>query len=118
MTPYFKVWTCPTDKMKKPTTNYAAFDDHNVSYFLSMDAAPAATNAQFVNLAGDRHLEFAGQPVRPGLFTLTTNATVGWTRELHGDTAQSPGGFMLFVDGHVEFRGRRRVLAVRHQGLA
>ena len=118
MTPFFKVWTCPTDKLKKPATNYAGFDDHNVSYFLSMDATPATAPAQFINLAGDRHLEVAGRPVRPGLFTLTTNAPVGWTRELHGNTAQSPGGWMLFADGHVEFSGHRRVLAVQHQGLA
>jgi len=117
--PYLKVWICPSDTIKKPATNYAAFDDRNVSYFLSMDAAPAATSTQFIILAGDRHLGVGGRPVRPGLFPLTTNSTLGWTRELHGDSARSPGGNVLFVDGHVEFLRRDHLLAAaRGQGLA
>ena len=34
-------------------------------------------------LAGDRNLTLDGSPVRPGLVSLTTNAPVGWSRELH-----------------------------------
>jgi competence protein ComGC len=37
---HFKMWTCPTDNVKTAATNYSSFDDRNVSYFLSMDAAP------------------------------------------------------------------------------
>ena len=115
----FTVWVCPSDSIKKPATNYAVFDNRNVSYFLRMDSALGATNAQLIILAGDRHLEVGGRPLRPGLFPLTTNASVGWTRELHGDSRQSPAGNMLFVDGHVEFLRHDRVLeAVRRQGLA
>jgi prepilin-type processing-associated H-X9-DG protein len=116
---YLKVWICPTDAIKKPATNYADFDDSNVSYFLSMDAAPTNTQPQSIFLAGDRHLEFSGRPVRPGLFTLTANMPVSWTRELHRDTAHSPGGVVLFVDGHTEFLGHERVVtALQSQSLA
>jgi len=113
-----KVWICPTDEIKKPANNYAAFDDRNLSYFLSMDAAPTNTQPQFIILAGDRHLEVAGQPVRPGLFTFSSNTPVSWTRELHRDASQSRGGVVLFVDGHVEFLKHDRVVAaVKGQGL-
>jgi hypothetical protein len=74
---------------------------------------------QFQILAGDRHLELAGHPVKPGLFVLKTNAAVGWTRELHGKNGQGPGGFVLFSDGHVDFRTLRTIgPAIEHQGLA
>ncbi len=114
-----KMWICPTDRIKKPATNYATFDDRNVSYFLSVDAAPRTTNARFIILAGDRHLEFARYPVKPGLFPLTTNGSIGWTRELHGDNKLSPAGNMVFSDGHVEFLKRDRVVTwIRSQRLA
>lgn len=112
-----KSWICPTDRLKKAPTNYATFDDRNLSYFLSLDAVPTTASARFIPLAGDRHLEFAGKPVPPGLFMLTTNVPLGWTRELHSDSF--PAGVMLFVDGHTEFlKSSRVVTAAQQQGLA
>jgi prepilin-type N-terminal cleavage/methylation domain-containing protein/prepilin-type processing-associated H-X9-DG protein len=87
---------CPTDKNRRAATNYNELADKNLSYFLNADFS---TNNPIVSiLAGDRNLEADGQPVKPGLFILTTNLNLGWTHELH-----LTGGNLAFADGHVEF---------------
>jgi prepilin-type N-terminal cleavage/methylation domain-containing protein len=91
---------CPTDKVKYRATNYfAPFDDHNISYFISLDATPGAS---FV-LGGDRHLEALGKAVGNGSFLYTTNLALNWTRELHGQIKNGPVGGLSFADGHAEF---------------
>ncbi len=69
---------CPGDHPGQPATNRVGLPAGSVSYFLSMNAKPGPAT---VFLAGDRNLELAGRPVPPGLFTLLSNANVGWTRE-------------------------------------
>jgi prepilin-type processing-associated H-X9-DG protein len=109
------VLLCPTDKFKQRATNYAAISDRNISYFLSTDA----TYGRPANiLAGDRNLEIAGQPVKPGLFALTTNAAVRWTSQLHGQGQAAIGGNLLFGDGHVEASGRSLPAVIQRQNLA
>lgn len=106
---------CPGDKAKARSTNQAALSDRNISYFLSMDArygSPA------VILAGDRNLEIAGQPVKPGLFLLTTNTAVSWASELHNQNKTAMGGNVLFGDGHVEFSTRKLPAVIQRQNLA
>jgi hypothetical protein len=49
-------------------------------------------------LAGDRNLQTYGQPVKSGLFFLSTNFDTGWTHDLHFH-----GGDLAFADGHVQF---------------
>ena len=115
---YWGVLLCPSDKTKQQATKGAAPSDRNISYFISVDATPVLTNAI---LAGDRNLEVAGQPVAPGLFILTTNAAVGWTREMH--KIQRNGvwvgcGNLLFVDGHVQRFQADLPTAIQRQGLA
>jgi prepilin-type N-terminal cleavage/methylation domain-containing protein len=112
---YWRAFHCPADETKQPLTNNGALSDRNVSYFVSVDATWMTTNAIH---AGDRNLEPAGQPVKPGLFTLTTNATVGWTREMHTKRAGTPCGNVLFIDAHVENLRPDLAAAVRRQGLA
>ncbi len=113
--PYLRqleTWVCPTDKLKIPATNSTLFDNSNVSYFLSLEAAAGAvTTAIF---AGDRHLKVDGQAAKPGLILLRNSSGVGWTRELHSYTAE-PRGSLLFADGHAEFRGTNlaRIVAVQ-----
>ena len=92
---------CPADQSKQPLTNKNTLTDRNLSYFISVDATAALTNAIH---AGDRNLQVAGQPVAPGLFTLTTNAAIGWTRDMHKlkrNLVWVGCGNVLFVDGHV-----------------
>lgn len=112
------VWHCPADQSKQPLTNKSALTNRNLSYFISLDATPAITNAI---LAGDRNLQVAGQPIAPGMFTLTTNATVGWTREIHKlkrNVTWVGCGNLLFVDGHVQRFEANLPLAIQRQGLA
>jgi prepilin-type processing-associated H-X9-DG protein len=110
------VWHCQADDSRQPLTNNSALTDANLSYFFSVDATHAMTNAIH---AGDRNLQVAGQPVKPGLFTLTTNAALGWTREMHTKYAGRRCGNLLFVDAHVQVFQANLPLAsaVQHQDL-
>jgi prepilin-type N-terminal cleavage/methylation domain-containing protein len=97
---------CPTDKAKKIATGFAELSDTNISYFINLDAGyntnPPLTAPSLMVLAGDRHLEANGQPVKPGLFLFTTNLSMGWTHELHNYNKNAPVGVLAFTDGHVE----------------
>ena len=107
---------CPADTKKAAGASFGAgLSDQNISYFFSVDATMANSN---VLLAGDRNLQTAGHPVKPGLATITTNAPSGWTRELHYQTAKVPGGNVLFADGHVERLATNLTAIVQRQGLA
>jgi len=90
-----KVLVCPLDKAKVVATNFAVgFSDRNVSYFVGTDAME--THPQTL-LSGDRNLASQGQPIRPGLFILTTNNTaLTWTKALH-----HPCGNVGMADGSV-----------------
>jgi prepilin-type N-terminal cleavage/methylation domain-containing protein len=97
--PYIKdpnLLHCWTDQVKQPATNFDQFDDRNLSYFVNVDAMYSAKRGVLI---GDRHLACAGKAVPPGLLNVTTNLTLGWTRELH---PPGPNGCVAFVDGHSE----------------
>ena len=108
------VWHCPADQSKQALTNDSPLADRNLSYFISVDTTQEKTNAI---QAGDRNLELAGQPVKPGLFTLTTNTEVGWTREMHSKDARTRRGNILLSDGSVEGVRTNLSAAVQSQGL-
>ena len=114
----WSVWHCPADPSKQPLTNRSALTDRNLSYFISVDATLALPSAI---QAGDRNLQVAGQPVAPGRFTLTTNAAVGWTRDLH-TLRQNAGwvesGNLLFADGHAQRLKADLPVVIQRQGLA
>jgi prepilin-type processing-associated H-X9-DG protein len=114
----WSVWNCPADHSKQPLTNQSALTDRNLSYFISVDAMLALPNAI---QAGDRNLQVAGQPVAPGLFALTTNAAVGWTRDLHTlrqNASWVESGNLLFADGHAQRLKADLPIAIQSQGLA
>jgi prepilin-type N-terminal cleavage/methylation domain-containing protein len=96
---YPKVYLCPTDKSKIAATHFAAFTDHNVSYFVNFDVE---TNYSATVLTGDRHLEDHGKPVTPGLFNYSKSSVMNWTRELHNSSRSEPVGVLAFADGHAE----------------
>lgn len=107
---------CPADGSRKPALRYTNFGDSNLSYFCSIDAAPAVGSAV---LAGDRNLESSGRPVKSGLFVLTTNAAVGWTGEMHSKReAGRRGGCILFADHHVEYVHDNLSAVIQRQGIA
>ena len=66
----------------------------NISYFASLSAK--ATSPQ-VSLAGDRNVATNGVAIGTGLFALTTNSMVSWTKELHVEQ-----GDILMSDGSVQ----------------
>lgn len=87
---------CPTDKTRKPATDYRKLTDQNLSYFLNLDSSTNGGATEI--LSGDRNLEANGHPVSEGVFTVTTNLNVNWTYEMH-----KIGGNLGFADGHVQF---------------
>jgi type II secretory pathway pseudopilin PulG len=107
-----KVLVCPLDKAKVVATNFAVgFSDKNVSYSVGTDAME--TYPQTL-LSGDRNLAFQGQPIKPGLFVLTTNNTsLTWTKALH-----YPCGNVGLGDGSVQFWDVKQLAAgVQNQGM-
>lgn len=103
------IFICPTDRQRNiAPTNFFAFSNSNLSYFISLDASiqpplPHGTNFVKFILAGDRHLASGNQPVKPGLFIATNHNAMGWTKELHWTKdRKSTAGVMASLDGHCE----------------
>lgn len=91
-----KLLVCPADREKVAADNFDAnFSDANVSYFLGLNGAEEAP-ASF--LSGDRNLTVSQHPVGKGLFLLTTNTSLGWTKAIHRSR-----GNLLLSDGSVQF---------------
>jgi prepilin-type N-terminal cleavage/methylation domain-containing protein/prepilin-type processing-associated H-X9-DG protein len=105
---------CPSDTSRRDsiylTNSIADMVDTNISYFVGLDASLSNSNSI---LAGDRHLQAGGEPIKPGLFVVTPNLSLGWTKELHPSLQQ---GNILFADGHVEF-SKKPSAAFQQQGL-
>lgn len=93
-----KTLICPADD-RHYASNFNDLKVENTSYFLSLDAKEGMTNTI---LGGDRNIEVAGQRVKPGIFTLTTNITVSWTKEMHGKDFGRPCGNVMRADGSVQ----------------
>ncbi len=109
LTPYLRVpktFVCPTDPQRQAAaTDFAGWNNSNLSYFVSLDASlvPVSTNVFNLILSGDRHLAFNAHPVKPGLFAATKGAALSWTKELHWVKNQTPTlGVLAFADGHCE----------------
>ncbi len=98
-----KVLVCPQDAAKTVAAKFSRdFSDTNVSYFVSVDALDLYPRTL---LSGDRNLGFDNQPLKPGLFTLTTNnPTLSWTKALHNSC-----GNVLFADSSVQFLGSKQL---------
>jgi prepilin-type processing-associated H-X9-DG protein len=106
------ILSCPADKEKVSATNFnSGFSDSNVSYFVSLDAGD--TYPQMF-LSGDRNLALPSRPLTKGLFALTTNTALNWTKAIHQSR-----GHILFADGSVQFLDATYLTqAARNQGWA
>jgi hypothetical protein len=88
-----KVLVCPTDPDRFKATNFGAFNNQNVSYFVALDADESEPNRL---LSGDRNIT-GGILSNSFLRILRTNSAVGWTPALHtnvGNVALSDGSAM------------------------
>ncbi|HEV2695393.1 MAG TPA: prepilin-type N-terminal cleavage/methylation domain-containing protein, partial [Verrucomicrobiae bacterium] len=110
-----RIFICPTDKSRQEATDRAQLQNTNISYFINLNALTNSTSI----LTGDRHLEADGKAVNPGLFVYTTNATLNWTRELHGKVQSGPIGVLSFADGHVQIvKGKDLSSVFKNQPVA
>ena len=84
---------CPSDKMRRAAANFQELKNSNISYFVSLSADE--TRPQ-VFLGGDRNWTTNSTAVGSGEVTLTTNLTLGYSKEMH-----DLDGNILMGDGSV-----------------
>jgi len=108
---YTQILVCPSDVERHVATNFETLNDMNISYFLNADVS--TNNPSYSILAGDRNLEAVNQPVKPGLFILTTNIYMRWTDDLHKGR-----GCLSFADGHSQLVSTNLNSIIRSQPLA
>jgi prepilin-type N-terminal cleavage/methylation domain-containing protein len=102
---------CPSDVVRHPATNFETLSDLNISYFLNTDVPTNNPSASI--LAGDRNLVAVNEPVKPGLFVLTTNIYMRW-----GDDIHIRRGCLIFADGHTELVKENLNSIIQNQPLA
>ena len=89
------VLACPADRQRTAAASFGqGFSDANISYFVNLDAYEAYPQMM---LCGDDNLVVNGVRARPGILNLSTNASVGWTKERHGGA-----GNIVFSDSSVQ----------------
>jgi len=90
-----KVLHCPADIKRVQATSFATgFGDANISYFLNPDASENFPN---MIMDGDRNLTLDGVPVKPGIVTVSSTNSLGWTDEIHGRVSN-----ISMADGSVQ----------------
>ncbi len=87
------VLICPADEARVRATNFAFFNNSNLSFFINLDYSRPNPHAFW---SGDRNLT-NGTPIRDSLLELTTNNPAVWTAEMHGKK-----GNLLLFDGSVQ----------------
>ncbi len=105
-----KILICPNDRTRKGALSFGTnLTEANISYFVSVDTA---LKRPCMLLAGDCKITLDGEQLKPGLWLLSTNQNVGWTRRIHG-WDQNAGNVAL-ADGtvrQVNGSGLRELLA-------
>jgi hypothetical protein len=115
----FPILICPADTSRHAATNYETLSDHNISYFVNVDATTNKPSNSI--LSGDRFLVANGKPVKPGLLIVTSNLNIGWMPNIHlGRGSLYLGrGSLSFDDGHAEFLNTSELSsAIQWQRLA
>ena len=89
-----KIFICPaeTDVNRGAASNFTAFNNSNLSYFVGLAGSGWVTNSI---LAGDRNIS-NGTPEKNGILELTPSQPGGWTKEMHKEI-----GNILLADGSV-----------------
>jgi prepilin-type processing-associated H-X9-DG protein len=90
-----KILICPTDTKHFVATKFGAgFDNHNVSYFVGLEADQS--DPQTV-LSGDSNFEISGTPVKSGLLLVSSNTPIAWSAARHKFR-----GNIVLADGSVQ----------------
>jgi prepilin-type N-terminal cleavage/methylation domain-containing protein/prepilin-type processing-associated H-X9-DG protein len=90
-----KLLICPQDAARHYATNFMTDLNHQtISYFVGLDAEDKYPK---MILSGDDNLAVNGVRVQPGIFNVSTNASIGWTKERHGGA-----GNIACADGSVQ----------------
>ena len=90
-----KILICPSDPKRKTAERWGPrFSDHNISYFVGLDAT---TNQPLSILAGDRNI-IGGFQTNYSVVSFKADSPVEWTKEIH-----KYRGNIAFVDGSVQF---------------
>jgi prepilin-type N-terminal cleavage/methylation domain-containing protein len=108
---YTEILVCPSDVQRHAATNPETLNNLNISYFLNADIS--TNNPSLSIFTGDRNLEAVNEPVKPGLFILTTNLYTRWADNLH-----IRRGCISFADAHVQSVGANLNSIIRNQPLA
>jgi len=98
--PAHRIFVCPSDKERKLAGNDADVTAANVSYFIN---TASNTNWPAGILLGDRNVALDGRRVGAGVVVIRANDQLSWAPGIHGKDAQTAGGTLAFLDGHVEF---------------
>jgi len=91
-----RILHCPDDTEHTEATNNfsTGFSDANISYFFNLDGNESCPE---MILTGDNNLAVNGVRVPPGIFNLSTNSSVTWTKERHNGA-----GNIGIADGSVQ----------------
>lgn len=92
-TPKFVFCPAESDGNRFMATNFSAFCNSNVSFFVGMDISESDPQAI---LSGDRNIT-NGTPLKNGVLELTREHPGGWTSEMH-----KKAGNTLLADGSVQ----------------
>ena len=106
-----RVLLCPaeSDWSRFGATNFAEFNNYNLSYFVGLDATD--TNADDI-LSGDHNLN--GALVKNGILELSAKSSASWTGKMHKRI-----GNIVLGDGSVQQTSTRGLqTAVANTGLA
>jgi len=87
-----KLLICPADT-RTAAANFDELRDWSISYFVGLDASEANPKSL---LTGDRNIT-NGSTGKDRILFLTTNQSVGWTKEIH-----QHAGSVVFGDGSVQ----------------
>lgn len=96
-----KILVCPADN-RSPADSWPKLANGKVSYFVGLDAAETLPQTL---LSGDRNVTLDGKELKSGLAELGTNASVGWSGQLHqgaGNVALGDGSVQQFSSARLK----------------
>ena len=90
-----KILICRADSSRTITSDFAQLSNSNLSYFVSIDTSPDATNSAPSILSGDRNI-LGGTPINDSLRVVRKSDKLSWSKEIHREA-----GNVALADGSV-----------------